>query len=169
MEPTEAPRPSSPSSGTTETSSVPRFRGPDRRRRPTPILSRYSLWGGRRRSGRREGEIANRFVDLYSFRTWVALSVFLVLNLLDSHFTLIYLQRGGEEGNPVAIALLGSGMGAFVLAKAVGIGIAALLFCLLKNYRNGRIGVAISLLLYQLLLVYHLTLYLNLFPGTVQP
>ncbi|RMH05394.1 MAG: hypothetical protein D6702_00430 [Planctomycetota bacterium] len=144
-------------------------RGPDRRRRPTPILSRYSFYGGRRRGGRRAGETADTFVDLYSFRVWLALSLFLLLNLLDSHFTLIYLQRGGEEGNPVAIALLASGIGTFILVKAVGIGLAAALFCLLKNFKNGRRGVFLALALYQALLLYHLSLYFNLVPGSVEP
>lgn len=144
-------------------------RAGDRRRRPTPILSRYSLWGGRRRQPRRAGQRPDSFVDLYSLRTWIALSVFMVLNLLDSHFTLIYLQRGGEEGNPVAIALLESGMSTFILVKGSGIGVAALLFCVLKNFRNGRIGVFIALVLYQALLVYHLSLYFNWFEGSVAP
>ncbi len=161
MTPSEADRP--------EPGESSDYRGPDRRKRPTPILSRYSFLGGRRRSGRREGEIADRFVDLYSWRTWVALSLFMTLNLMDSHFTLIYLQRGGEEGNPVAIALLESGMGTFILVKALGIGVAAALFCLLKNFRNGRIGVFIALSLYQILLIYHLSLYFNWFKGSVLP
>ncbi|MBC8329541.1 MAG: hypothetical protein ISR76_05505 [Planctomycetes bacterium] len=160
-------RPTEPSRG--QEAAAPEYRGPDRRHRPTPILSRYSFLGGRRRIGRRDGEVADRFVDRYSLRTWIALSLFMGLNLMDSHFTLIYLQRGGEEGNPVAIALLQSGMGTFILVKALGIGVAATLFCLLKNFRNGRIGVFIALGLYQLLLFYHLSLYFNWFENSVLP
>ena len=145
------------------------YRGPDRRQRPTPVLSRYSFFGGRRRAGRRDGEVRDTFVDLYSLRSWVALSVFLLLNLLDSHFTLIYLQRGGEEGNPVAIQLMEGGMVTFILVKALGIGAAAVLFCLLKNFRNGRVGVLVALALYQLLLFYHLSLYFNWYDGSVLP
>ncbi len=158
-----------PSEPVTEPAAAADYRGPDRRKRPTPLLSRYSFFGGRRRRGRRDGEVKDTFVDLYSIRTWVALSVFMVLNLMDSHFTLIYLQRGGEEGNPVAIKLLEGGMSTFILTKALGIGLAAALFCLLKNFRNGRIGVFIALSLYQILLIYHLSLYFNWFEGSVLP
>jgi len=140
----------------------PPWDGIDRRQRTTPFLSKYSFWGGRRRVNSEQPR--DSFVDVYSIKVWCALTFFLLLNLFDSHFTMLYLQRGGEEANPVAVALLNMGPGVFVLVKALGIGLAASLFCIFKNFRNGRIGVVIALLLYQLLLLYHLTLYLNLYP-----
>jgi hypothetical protein len=88
---------------------------------------------------------------------------------MDSHFTLLYLQRGGDEANPLAITLLGGGLGVFVGVKAIGIGLAAALFCVLKNFKNGRIGVILALGLYQLLLIYHLALYFNWYPGSILP
>lgn len=136
------------------------YRGPDRRSQPTPFLSRYSFIGGRRkRGGRRPGEAKEVFVDSYPLWTWIMLTAFLVLNLLDAHFTLIYLQRGGEEANPVAVRLLDAGMGTFIGVKAVGVGIGALVFCILNHFRNGRIGVVLALSFYQLLLLYHMSLY----------
>ncbi len=146
-----------------------RSRGLDRRHQPTPFLSIWSFLGGRRHKSRRGEEAVNQYVDLYSMRTWMALSLFLALNLLDSSFTLNFLQRGGEEGNPLALALLEQGVGVFLLVKSLGIGLAASLFCVLKNFRNGRIGVLLGLVLYQLLLLYHLSLYFNFWPGSVQP
>ncbi|MBO45762.1 MAG: hypothetical protein CMJ96_02590 [Planctomycetes bacterium] len=145
------------------------YSGPDRRRQATPALSKFSFWGGQRRGDGSRRTNWNQFVDLYSFRTWVILSVFLLLNLLDSHFTLLYLQRGGDEANPMAIALMGSGISVFVLVKALGIGFAGALFCVLKNFKNGRLGVLIAFGLYQVLLIYHLSLYFNWYPGSVLP
>ena len=130
------------------------YRGPDRRRRPTPILSRYSFWGGRRR----EAGDSPGFVDVYSFRAWVLLNLFLALNLLDGHFTLLFLQRGGQEANPVAVWLLDQGMGVFLGVKGLGVGLGAALFCVLKNFPNARKGVVIVLGFYAALLVYHLVL-----------
>ncbi|MEM6289474.1 MAG: hypothetical protein AAF845_20210, partial [Bacteroidota bacterium] len=46
---------------------VPRT-GQDRRRRPTPMFSRYWLRGRRRSGGRRPGEDENVYVDRY-YRT----------------------------------------------------------------------------------------------------
>ena len=136
------------------------YRGPDRRKRPTPFLSRYSFLGGRRQAGgRRPGENQEVFVDRYPLWTWVLLTTFLVLNLLDAHFTLIYLQRGGEEANPIAVKLLYAGMGTFIGVKAIGVGLGSLVFCILNNFRNARIGVVLALGFYQALLLYHMSLY----------
>lgn len=143
--------------------------GPDRRQRPTPILSRWSFFGGRRGAGgRRPGESDRVFIDLYPLRDWILLTSFLILNLLDAHFTLIYLQRGGEEANPVAVGMLNLGMEAFIFIKGLGITAGAVFFCLLRNWRNARFGVLLVLFLYQALLVYHLLLYTNRL-GNVTP
>ncbi len=136
------------------------YRGPDRRNSPTKLFSRFTFFGGRRQAGgRRPGENQEVFVDRYPLWTWILLTTFVILNLLDAHFTLIYLQRGGEEANPVAVRLLYAGMGAFIGVKAIGVGIGTAVFCMLNNFRNARIGVAIALTFYQLLLFYHMSLY----------
>lgn len=132
---------------------------PDRRKRPTPFLSRYSFFGGKRRGKDRSRKDDSTFVDLYSIRVWAALSIFLVLNLLDAHFTLLYLIKGGEEANPIAVMLMDGGIPVFVGVKSLGVGIGAALFCILKNFPNARMGVALALLAYQVLLIYHLFLY----------
>lgn len=138
-------------------------RGPDRRRRATPFLSRYTFLGGRRRSGgHRRGEQEGAFVDLYSLRLWVILTTVLALNMLDSNFTLLYLARGGEEGNPVAVHLLGASMTTFIIVKALGMGLGVALLCMLKNFRNARLGVICVLVGYQFLLLWHLLLYFRL-------
>ena len=145
---------------------APQWNGIDRRETPTPFLSRYSFWGGRRHTNGPQS--ANTYVDVYSSKVWLALTLFLALNLMDSHFTLLYLSRGGQEGNPIAQALLNSGIQSFLWVKALGIGLAACLFCVLKNFQNGRLGIILALCLYQLLLVYHLALFLNLYPDSVK-
>lgn len=145
------------------------YRGPDRRKQPTPFLSRWSFFGGRRREpGRRVEDQGEHFVDVYRGWTWAMLTVFMVLNLLDAHFTLVYLQRGGEEANPVAIAMLNAGMGVFIGVKAAGISLGAAVFCILANFKNGRIGVIVALMFYQVLFLYHLSLYFN-WLGNVKP
>ena len=72
-------------------------RGNDRRRRPTAAISRYSFFGGRRRGDRRSPNAANIYVDVYE--PWLAgvLVAIGVLCALDAVFTLVYLQKGGEE------------------------------------------------------------------------
>jgi uncharacterized protein DUF5658 len=134
---------------------------PDRRDRPTPPVSRYSFLGGRRKGTAFAEGGARTFVDLYSMKVWFALSFFLMLNLLDAHFTLIYLQRGGAEGNPVAQILLNAGVPIFITAKNLGIGLGVLLFCMLKNFPNSRRGIFLVLTFYSVLTIYHILLYTN--------
>lgn len=146
----------------TSTSSLAAAAGPrgiDRRSRRTPRLSRFSFAGGRRRGSRRRGEDAESFVDLYGVRLWLALLWVALMNVADSFFTLIHLQNGGSEVNPVAGALLATGLPWFVLLKSGLIAVALLVLCLHKNFHLARIGLWVAATAYTLLLLYHLSLF----------
>lgn len=136
----------------------PVYRGPDRRRRPTPRFSRYAFWGGRRKHVRRRDEREGAFVDLFDWPLlllagWVAL-----MNSADSFFTLYHLQAGGIELNPVADALLRLGREHFVFWKAALIAGALLVLCVHKNFALARLGLLAATLTYTLLVVYHVWL-----------
>jgi hypothetical protein len=136
---------------------IERRRGPDRRRRPTPILSRYTIVG-RRRAFRREEEGGNAYVDRYSPRMAAALVAIMVLCVLDALFTLLYLQRGGTELNPLMAAAIEMGVVPFLAIKN-GLTIVGVLFlCLHKNFRHVKPVIAGVLVLYTLLMAYHLYL-----------
>ncbi|MFM7296073.1 MAG: DUF5658 family protein [Planctomycetota bacterium] len=136
-----------------------RYRGPDRRKRPTPRFSRYTLFGGRRRSGgRREGENDGAFVDQYSGRLAVALLWIADMNALDSFFTLLHLQSGGIELNPVADAMLATGRIGFVAAKSLLIIVPLVVLTLHKNFPLARAGIWTAAGAYTVLVGYHLTL-----------
>ena len=81
------------------------------------------------------------------------------MNVGDSYFTLVHLQAGGVELNPVAAALLGTGRGGFVLIKSVLIGLALCVLCLHKNFFLARIGLWTAAGSYTLLFFYHLSLF----------
>lgn len=138
---------------------TPIYRGPDRRNVPTPRLSRYSFLGGRRWEVRRKGEAEGSFVDLYGGRLWMALLWVALLNVADSYFTLVHLQAGGIELNPVADALLTTGRLGFVVWKSLLIGIALLVLCIHKNFYLARAGLMFSASAYTVLLLYHLSLF----------
>lgn len=136
-----------------------RYRGPDRRKRPTPRFSRYTLFGGRRRTGgRREGENDGAFVDQYSGRLVVAMLWIAAMNALDSFFTLLHLQSGGIELNPVADAMLGTGRLGFVASKSLLIIVPLVVLTLHKNFPLARAGIWTAAGAYTLLVGYHLTL-----------
>lgn len=131
----------------------------DRRRQATPRFSRYTLFGGRRRGPRRESERSGSFVDLYSKRLWALLLWVAAMNLADSYFTLVHLQAGGVELNPVADALLRTGRIGFVLSKSVLIGLALVVLCVHKNFLMARVGLLASAAIYTALVLYHLSLF----------
>jgi hypothetical protein len=135
------------------------YRGPDRRRAPTPRFSRYALWGGRRREARRREEREGSFVDRYGRRVvllvmWVAL-----MNIGDSFFTLVHLQAGGVELNPVAKLLLTTGRWNFVFVKSILIALALLVLAVHKNFHLARIGLWTAAGTYTCLVGYHLLLF----------
>jgi hypothetical protein len=129
--------------------------GQDRRQQPTPFLSRYTFFGGRRRGGRRTGEKRDIFVDVFGEHLFLVALLIVALNMLDAFFTLLLLSHGGEEANPVALWLLNVGPWAFILAKTIGIGLCTMLLVMIKNFRGARVGLGIVLAVYLLLLGWH--------------
>lgn|GEM_PF-732466 len=135
------------------------YRGVDRRKRPTPRFSRYSLFGGRRQTVRREEEREGSYVDRYATTLALAVLWISVMNLGDSFFTLTHLQSGGIELNPVAAALLESGRSGFVIWKTGLIALALVVLTLHKNFVLARMGLWLAAGGYTLLNLYHLTLF----------
>jgi len=137
---------------------------PDRRRRRTPMLSRYTLFGGRRRSGRRGAEARGIYVDRYGWQVSVLILAILMLNVLDAYFTLVFVQLGGKEANPVAQMCLDMGDIPFILVKSALIG-----FCLLvllmhhTFYAVPRVLLAICAF-YTVLIAYHVVLQVLITP-----
>ncbi|MEM9803130.1 MAG: DUF5658 family protein, partial [Planctomycetota bacterium] len=151
--------PSSPAASSAESLDVPavdqgrRRYVPDRRQRPTPRFSRYSFHGGRRKDPQRGNEREGSFVDLYSSKVlfwvlWVSL-----MNVGDSFFTLVHLQAGGVEVNPVAAALLRTGRFGFVFTKAALISVALLVLTVHKNFQLARFGLWLSTVAYTALVI----------------
>ena len=138
---------------------VPARRGPDRRVRSTPRFSRYTFFGGRRRAPRRAEEREGSYVDVYDPALLAAVLWIALMNAADSFFTIVHLQHGGSEVNPIAAILLSTGRTGFVVAKSAVIGLALVVLCLHKNFRLARLGLWIAAGAYTLLCGYHLLLF----------
>ena len=130
----------------------------DRRHSSTPRISRYSLFGGRRRGPRREDEREGSFVDRYDWPLVVILAWVAIANVADSFFTLHHLQAGGIELNPIAEELLRAGHFGFVSIKCALISMALMVLLMHKNFAAARFGIWISGVAYTLLFAYHLIL-----------
>jgi hypothetical protein len=131
----------------------------DRRRRPTPRFSRYSLFGGRRRRIRRTQEVEGSFLDAYGTRLLAILLWIALMNVADSFFTLVHLQSGGRELNPIADALLHTGLTGFVVWKCLLISSALVVLCVHKNFFLARIGLWAAAVCYTTLVGYHISLF----------
>jgi hypothetical protein len=85
---------------------------------------------------------------------------FVVLcSALDALFTLMFVQQGGDEANPIMAMALAQGMTSFVGAKMALTGLGAILLALHQQLWLGILGLYALTLIYASLLVYHLILY----------
>ncbi len=130
----------------------------ERRSRPTPRFSRFALWGGQRRGPRRREEVEGTYVDVYGVGWWLLILWIALMNCADTYFTLLHLQAGGAEINPVADELLRTGRVGFVLTKSLLIGVALVVLTVHKNFSLARLGVYAAAGIYTLLVAYHLVL-----------
>jgi hypothetical protein len=131
---------------------------PDRRQRPTPMVSRYLLWGRRRSAGE------ERYVDRPGPWVLVAFGLLMLLSIADAYFTLRVIAHGGEEANPVMQAALALGSTGFVILKTAVTFAGAAFLCLHKNWPLGRLCLWIALAGYAALTVYHLAVQASLQP-----
>lgn len=133
-------------------------RGIDRRVCATRFFSRYTILGGRRKSDRRLGNAVNSYVDLYE--PWIggALVTIGILCALDAVFTLLYIQKGGAEANPVMDYVIDKGPVTFLLVKCGITNVGLLILCLHKNFRYVKVVIAFLFAIYSVLFLYHLYL-----------
>ena len=129
--------------------------GTDRRKRPTPMFSRYWL-RGRRRGGRRDRDGKDIYVDRYTRAEWILVGGIVLMSLADLILTLMYLWRGGEEANPVMRWALEWGGEVFFAALKMGLTVSGALFLLLHaRFRRVRFFTTVLFAGYVLLMLYH--------------
>jgi hypothetical protein len=139
--------------------SVEERRSADRRDRPTGFWR--SLRSPRRRvGGRRAGEGENTYVDRYRKSDILLLGAVFALNIADALFTLIWLRRGGSEGNPIMDWFLQQGDFVFLGQKCLVVGLWLIVLVVHKNFQLARAGLWLLLALYGGIFVYHIFLQL---------
>ena len=134
----------------------------DRRRSPTPLFNRYTLWGGRRKTIRRAHEKRSHlFVDLYSARLLFLVAAIISLSCIDAYLTLFLIEKGKVvEANPIMAVLLSYGVVPFTVVKFIVTASALLILCLFKNARITRISLPLALKIYLCVIIYEIYLYL---------
>ena len=134
----------------------------DRRKGPTPIISRYTFFGGRRKKARRKEDKKNYiFVDLYSTRLLIAVSFLLSLSCVDAYLTLALIEKGSVvELNPLMASFLNFGVFQFSLIKFIITALSLIILCLFKNVNITRIAVPVIMNIYLIVIVYEFYLYI---------
>lgn len=131
----------------------------DRRLRPTPMLSRYTFFRGRRsRFRRREDRLRGGYVDRYGHRLFTVLLWIVVLNIFDALFTHMILDCGGTELNPVADWAITAFGNHFIVWKLAVIGCSLLLLCLHSKFRIAKAAIAMAVILYSGVVFYQVVL-----------
>jgi len=126
----------------------------DRRSRPTRFWD--SLRGHRRRAaGRRLNEEGDVYVDRFSGGDVLLVLAIFGLNIFDAFCTLVWLRRGGSEGNPLMDLAIQAGDSVFLFQKCIIAGLWLLVLLVHKNFRIARIGLWILLGVYGTLAAYH--------------
>lgn len=134
----------------------------DRRKCPTPIISRYTFYGGRRKSIRRKRDKKTIiYVDLYSTRLMMAVLSLLLLSCLDAYLTLELIAKGHVvEANPIMAFFLDYGTTPFTVVKFVITACCLIILCLFKNVKITRICLPFALKMYMIVIAYEFYLFM---------
>ncbi len=131
----------------------------DRRKQPTPGLSRYTFFGQRKELRRKSDQENGSYVDRYSSMLFFLLILIVGLNILDSIFTMMILDLKGLEANPVVRSVIEIHGDQFWIWKFAIVSTCLILLCLHSRFKVVKgILVAISsiyliVIFYQILLL----------------
>ena len=144
-----------------EDRSLARRSTPDRRRKPTPILSWYTLSGRRKAVRREEDRRRHIYVDQYSLRFFVLLMSILLLGLADAFLTLYHVHvNDAEELNPIMDFFLGVSPNVFFNVKYVLTALCLTVLCLHKNLPIVKHLLGVVFLIYFVIVINHIYLFL---------
>jgi hypothetical protein len=104
------------------------------RRTDNKARLKYLLFNGRRERSRRDEDTGKAFIfDRYNQKLFLAITAILVLSILDAVLTLVVIQRGARELNPVMAYFLEHGTLTFIVAKYLLTSIGVLILLIFKN------------------------------------
>jgi hypothetical protein len=114
--------------------------GMERRQRNRASI-RYFLISGRRESARREEDRTRIFFfDRYNQRIFAAITAILMLSIFDALLTLILIERGSTELNPVMAYFLEYGPLPFIVSKYLLTSFGVVVLLIFKNVFINKIN-----------------------------
>jgi hypothetical protein len=130
----------------------------DRRKQPTPGISRLTLWGRRKTFRRKEEQKRGGYVDRYHSGLLILITLAVGLNVLDALFTMMILDDGGWEINPVVRSVIQLYGDRFWVWKFVIVSFPLTLLCLHSKFRLvipiilGITAISVTVIFYQIFL-----------------
>ena len=104
------------------------------RRTDNKARFKYLFFNGRRERSRRDDDMGKAIIfDLYNQKLFLAITAILILSITDAVLTLVIIQRGARELNPVMAYFLEHGTLTFIVAKYVLTSIGVLILLIFKN------------------------------------
>jgi len=130
----------------------------DRRRQPTPGLSRYTFFGRRRRFRRKSDQKNGGYVDRYSSKLFFFLILILGLNVLDVLLTVMILDSKGWEWNPIVRSVIEAHGDRFWIWKFSIVSVSLILLCLHSKFKPVRTIIVALCSIYLLVILYQVFL-----------
>jgi len=130
----------------------------DRRKQPTPAISKFTLWGQRKTFRRKEERGKGGYIDYYHPGLLIPLTLILGLTVLDALFTMMILDDGGWEINPVVRSVIQLYGDRFWVWKFGIVSFPLTLLCLHSKFRlvipviSGITAISIIVILYEIFL-----------------
>ncbi len=138
------------------------YTGPDRRTNPTPMFSRYLLWGRRRKNVGKKAADKDFYVDRLNRQAWSVFWLTVLLSAIDAFFSVYYIfHHGYAELNPLLRPLIGTGSWAFVAGKFLLTFGGLLLLVLHQHFQAFKYVVTGVLFSYIVLCVYHVVILIS--------
>ena len=130
----------------------------DRRKRPTPALSRHTFLGRRKNLRRKSDREKGGYVDRYSSALFALLVLIIGLNILDALFTMTILDLAGWETNPVVRSVIQLHGENFWIWKFALVSFCLVLLCLHSRFRFVRGMIIFLSSIYLVVVLYQLFL-----------
>lgn len=130
----------------------------DRRKRPTPALSRHTFLGRRKSLRRKSDREKGGYVDRYSSALFALLILIVGLNILDALFTMTILDLKGWEANPVVRSVIQLHGEKFWIWKFALVSFCLVLLCLHSRFRFVRGMIIFLSSIYLVVVLYQLFL-----------
>ena len=132
----------------------------DRRKGATPRWSWYTFFGRRRFFRRKSDQEKVGYIDRYSRVLFFLMALILGLNILDSLFTMMILDLGGEEFNPFVRSFIELHGDMFWIWRFVIVSVALIVLYLHRGFIMVRRVIICVGLVYVVIVIYQMYLIL---------